>query len=442
MRKTLATCLAAVLAGSLAAAPVAGAQQQGQPPAGQPQAGQPPLARQAAPQRPGGQAIEGIVALVNDEVISQSDLRNRARLMLLSFTQQPDDQVLAEVQDRALEALIEEKIQLKEFRKLVKGTEISDAEVNQDIARLAQRNRMTPEQFVGGIQQAGVNPQTLRDQVRAEIAWTALIRGRFARQIRVSELRVSEMMDRFRDSIDEPQYRIAEIYLYAPDTGSRANAMNTARTLANQIQQGASFEAVAQQFSAAPSASAGGDLGWLSQADLRPEIAAAIKDVTAPAMLEPLESEGGVYLIGYLGKREAADVNDVTMDLKQLQATGDDAAAKLSRIRSSARTCDAAAAAASNEQGVTATDMKAVAVPQMADNFRTALEPLQQGGSTEVLDLAPDSKTVLFVCSRTITGANMPTRDQIRDQLFDTEISMLADRYLRDLKREATIVVR
>jgi peptidyl-prolyl cis-trans isomerase SurA len=427
MRKTLGTCIAALLAGSLAAAPFAGAQTGQQ--------------RPPQPQRT-GQAIEGIVALVNDEVISQSDLRNRARLMLLSFPQQPDEQVLAEVQERALQGLIEEKIQLKEFKKLTQEDGISDEEVDRDLARLAQRNQMTTQQFLAGIQAAGVNPQTLRDQVRAEIAWSALIRGRFARQIRVSELRVDEMMDRFRDSVDEPQYRIAEIYLYAPDTGSRVNAMNTARTLSEQIAQGASFDAVAQQFSAAPSASAGGDLGWLSQADLRPEIAAAIKDVTAPAILPPLESEGGVYLIGYLGKREAADLNNVMMDLKQLTASGDDAAAKLERIRTSARTCEAAATAATGAEGVTATDMKAVAVPEMSENFRTALEPLQQGGSTPVLDLTPDSKTVLFVCARSIAGADMPTRDQIRDQLFDTEISMLADRYLRDLKREATIVVR
>ena len=112
--------------------------------------------------------------------------------------------------------------------------------------------------------------QHIRDMEEAKIAWTALIRGRYFKTVRVSELRIDDMLQRIKSSLDKPQYRIAEIFLYAPDQASRDLAKARAATLIQNIKQGADFQTLAQQFSAAPSASAGGDLNWLSPGDMRP----------------------------------------------------------------------------------------------------------------------------------------------------------------------------
>jgi peptidyl-prolyl cis-trans isomerase SurA len=427
MKRIVALCLAAALATGApalaqAAAPVA-------------------PAKPAAPAGSRGQAVEGVVALVNDEVISQSDVRNRMRIILLSFPGKPDEATLREAQAKAIEGLIEEKIQLREFHKLVKDHDIEDAEIDQRIAGMARQSKMEPDKFLAELAAEGINLQSLRDQVKADIAWSTIIRGRFARNIRVSELRIDEMMERVKESLDKPQVRLGEIFLYAPDQESRNNALKTAETLKQQIEQGAQFEAVAQQFSAAPSASAGGDLGWLSPGDKGPEIEEAIKNAKPPALLPPIESEGGVYLIALLGRREPIDPNAVMLKMKQISAKGDGAAAKLQAIKSKAKTCSDAVTAAQGVDGVTVVDMNDVALQGMSDTYKAALQPVKAGESTDLID-AGDSQLVLFVCERAAADAAVPTRDQIRDRLFDTEISMLADRYLRDLKREATIVRR
>ncbi|MEZ5936647.1 MAG: peptidylprolyl isomerase [Hyphomonadaceae bacterium] len=388
-----------------------------------------------------GQAIEGVAVLVNDEVISYSDVRNRTRMILLSFGGQPDDDTINEASRQAVEGLIEEKIQVQEFKKLAKDGNISDQEIDQRIGLLARQNNSTAEAFVAGLQARGVNPQTLRDQVRADIAWTALVRGRFGRQVRVSETRVKEMMDRLQASLDKPQYRIAEIFLYAPDSESRTNAMTRADTLRRQIQQGASFEQVAQQFSAAPSASAGGDMGWMSPGDMRPEIETAVTKATPPALLPPIETEGGVYLVALLGKREPVGPGQAVLDLKQVLATGADAQSKLETIRTQAATCPTVSTAVQGVAGVTVNDLPGLKVAEMADAFKAVLEPLKEGDVSPVVDMG-DDKMLLYVCSKTIAGGGMPSESDIRDRLFDQEISMLADRYLRDLKRDATIIRR
>ncbi|MBI1361681.1 MAG: hypothetical protein GC155_15495 [Alphaproteobacteria bacterium] len=387
------------------------------------------------------QAVDGVAVLVNDEVISYSDVKNRAKLILLSFGGKVDDATAKEAQQRAIESLIEEKVQLKEFHKLSPDHDISEEEIDDELAGIAKQNNTTKDKFVADIAARGINPQTLRDQIKADIAWQNLVRGRFRNDVRVSDLRINEMMTRFKESLDKPQYRLAEIFLYAPDVESRKNALQRAATLQSQIEKGAPFEMVAQQFSAAPSASAGGDLGWITQADMRPEIEAAVVKAKPPTFLPPIETEGGVYLIALLGKREAANPDEAKLSLKQIVARGDGAEALLKIAKARTKSCDEVAKTVSDNPGLTAIDLNDVALDGMSDTIRAALKPVEVGGSTDIIDVT-NGKAVLFVCKRTTGGAAMPTREQVKAKLFDTEITMLADRYLRDLKREATIIRR
>lgn len=428
MKRLLAICLAATAFSGVASP---------QAPQGAPPTAAPPVAQPGTPRT---QTIEGVVAIVNGQVISQSDVRNRMKWILLSFPGQPDEQILREVQQRAIDQLIDEKIQLQEFKKLVKDQEIEDAEIDERIADLAKQNRMTADQFLAELKRAGINTQSLRDQMEADIAWTSLILGRYGRTVRVSELRIQEMMERIKNSLDKPQYRIAEIFLYAPDQASRENAKARADSLIREINRGADFQQVAQQFSAAPSASAGGDLSWMSPGDMRPEIWAAVQQApNPPTLLPPIDSEGGVYIIALTGKREPAKPDAAVLNLKQVVARGDGAAAKLEQVKAKASTCDQVAAATSGVEGVASTDLNDVEIAKIAAAYRPALENLEAGQSSGVLDLADDAKVVFYVCQRQTGASGMPTRDDIQDRLFQSEIAMIADRYLRDLKRGATI---
>lgn len=388
-----------------------------------------------------GQAVEGVAVIVNDEVISYSDVRNRARMILLGFGSQISEEMVQQAEQQAIESLIEEKLKLQEFTELTEGDEISEEEVNQEVARLAQRNGLTLEAFLSNFINAGINPETIRTQIRSDIAWAAIVRGRFARQIRVSELRVDSMLERLQNSQNEPQYRIGEIFLYAPDANSQEVATQRAQTLKRQIEQGAPFQQVAQQFSAAPSASAGGELGWMSPGDLRPEIMRAVENAAPPVLLPPISSEAGVYLIALLGKREPVDGDQVTLNLRQAISQSDDAVAKLTQLKADVTSCSGLQTAANTIGDVNIVDMGDIDPEQLTDPFKSAVENLNSGESTEVMDLGA-SKMALFVCTRSTGGEALPTRDELRDRLFDTEISMLADRYLRDVRREATIDTR
>ncbi len=426
MKRILAIAVAAIAVST----GVAVSQQGNQPP-------QPAASR--------GQTIDGVVATVNDKVVTQSDVRSRMRWMLLRMQEQPDEQMMQEVQHQAVEALIEEKVQLQEFLKLVKDERIRPEEIDERLADMARTYKMNKDQFLKALQQANVPEQSLRDMMEAEIAWTALIRGRYAKTVRVSELRINEMLERIQNSLDKPQYKLAEIFLYAPDQASRVNAKARAETLIKNVNQGADFSALAQQFSAAPSASAGGDLGWLSPGDMRSkEIEDAVAKAPAPpVLLPPIESEGGVYVIAVTGKREPSDPSkSVILGMRQVIARGDGAAAKLETLKTKATECGQVAKAIDGVEGLTSTEMKDIGLQQVAPAFRGSLEGLNAGQSTGILDLPDGGKMLFYVCDKKSGDADLPTREEIKDRLFNSELALVAERYLRDLKREATIIRR
>ncbi len=122
------------------------------------------------PTAPEVQQIEGIVAVVNDDPISFTDVRQRARLLLLSLGgQQPTPEQIQRFTTQALEQLIDEKLQLQEAAEY--EVEISDTEIASSIARLAQQSGITRDDLVQSLIQSGVNPISLEEQTRADIAW-------------------------------------------------------------------------------------------------------------------------------------------------------------------------------------------------------------------------------------------------------------------------------
>jgi peptidyl-prolyl cis-trans isomerase SurA len=79
---------------------------------------------------------------------------------------------------------------------------------------------------------------------------------------------------------------------------------------------------------------------------------------------------------------------------------------------------------------------------QIAPQFRTPLEGVGANQASPIVDLPDGGKMIFFVCASRSGNADLPSRDEIKDRLFNQELALVAERYLRDLKREATVVRR
>lgn len=396
------------------------------------------------------QTTEGVAALVNDEPITTVDVRNRMRLIISSSRiPQIDEQTLARIQDDALRGLVDEHLQMQAAREY--EIEIEDAEINNSLLDLAARNNTTLDEILADLQNSGIDPSTLRSQIEAEIAWQILVNGRYGSRIRISEQQIELALERLVASASQPQYYIYEMFFEVRRPGQEQETLQRVINVMNLLQQGASFPELARQFSDASSAAANGEIGWVALSELQPEVAAIMPQMQRQfeqsggrgALSNPVQVPGGFMVIALVSVRDGT--TSVQYDLVQItvpqSAAADDTRSRLERALRDNPQCEASEAIAERIDGAIHTPLGSIGADAMRDEIRQALEPLDTGENTGVLD-TPAGLTALIVCDRSITGPGVPSRDDVESQLRGQQLSLLARRWLRDLRRDATIEIR
>ncbi len=404
----------------------------------------------SAPARPG--LSETVAAVVNDEIISTFDLAQRMRLLIATSGIQPTQQNLPQFQREALSGLIDERLQIQELRRVEdeQKTEIipTNEDVDEQLTEMARENNANLQQFVNALAAQGIGSETLREQIRAQSGWQRWVRGRYGSRLRLGQDQVKAEMDRIAAASSRPQYQIAEVFIDAARVGGMDVALNGAEQLVTQMQQGAPFPAVARQFSASPSAAAGGDVGWITAGEMAPEIDAALDQMRPGQLSRPIPVRDGVYII-YLRDRRAG-ASAVTVSLKQAaialpssapEAEVRSAATRLSDLRGRIAGCETVESEASRVQGVVAGDLGEAELKDLSPAFRSAVENLTAGQTSDPIRTNVGLH-ILTVCSRGSAGGGDVSREQIEGRLYGQQLSMIARRYMRDLRMAATIETR
>ena len=387
------------------------------------------------------QSPHGIAAVVNNDIVTTHDLRQRTLFMVATTGIERDEKSIARAQQQALRNLVDEHIQMQEANKF--DQTIADEEVNRSVARLIGRNGLEPDEVIQRLASVGVSIETMRDQVRSEIAWQRIINGLYGSRIRISDAQIDETLNRISANASKPNYRVAEIYIEAsPDIGGIEGALEGARAMIKQVSDGAPFPLLAQQFSSAPTAAKGGDMGWVREGELRPEIDRVIIQMEKGNLSKPIQVPGGVYVVALLDKKISEA--DTLYKLQQVIAKNDDtetAKSTLDDLRESLNSCDTLEDDIAELDGLSSADMGEIKSSDLTDDVLKVLEKTDVGTISEPIE-RPDGAVAIMVCSRDATGSDIPTRDQVEDRLMDQQLAQASKRHLRDLRRKASVVVR
>lgn len=390
------------------------------------------------------QTSHGIAAVVNDDIITTHDLRQRVLFMLATTGAERDQATINRLQQQALQNLIDEHIQLQESEKFEQS--ISDAEVNRSVARLIGRNGLDPNEVAQQLASAGISINTLRDQVRSEIAWQRIVNGLYGSRIRISDAQIDQTLSRLSTNADKPSFRVAEIFIEAtPEIGGMDGAMEGGKAMMSQAQQGAPFPLLAQQFSSAPSAAKGGDVGWIREGELRPELDAVLPSLEKGQISEPIAVPGGVYVIALLDER--VNTSDTVYTLKQVNIQITDPSemgASMERLRAlqpSVKSCKTLKSDIAGQENVASAEMGEVKASEVSGEILSTIEATDVGALSEPFE-TPGGPVALLVCDRQVTGAGIPTRTEIEERLMDQQLAQASKRHLRDLRRKATIMMR
>ena len=408
-----------------------------------------PAATEAGPATPRGMT-ESVAAVINDEIISTYDLRQRIRLLIVSTGVQPTNENLPQIEREALRALVDERLQEQELTKVEQKQKFkvfpTDKEIDAEVEDMAKTYNVHGPQLIKSLEGAGIEPATLRDQLRTQLGWRKYVSGRFRDNVHVGDDQISAALARFNASAAKPQFLVSEVFLDAARVGGQQQAQDGARQLVDQMRKGeAPFPAVARQFSALPSAANGGDAGWMASDELPPELEKAVETMKPGQVSEPIPVHDGVYIVQLREKRAGSTAN--VLDLKQAaialsrDAPATDVAAaqaKLVTLRGEVHGCDELQTRAGKVSGVVAGDLGETSLDDLSPDFRGAVEGLKPGEVSQPVRTG-QGLHLIAVCARHVGGGKEPTRADIENRIYGEQLGMIARRFLRDLRNSAAI---
>ena len=387
--------------------------------------------------------VEGIAAIVNDEVISKFDVDQRVNLFLVTSGIERTPQNIDGLRRQVLRTLIQEKLQLQEARD--SEIEISRAEINaamQDMASGTNRSLNEVEKF---LKENNVHIRTMEDQIEAELAWNRFVRGRFGGQVSIGELEIDETMERAEAAMNQDRVNISEILLLANNQLDGQKLMSEASQIVQQLRAGINFGAVARQFSAASSSASGGNLGWIPVNQLDENIVPIIENMAAGEISDPVETSAGIYIVQLNSKQQSGGIDPMRNLFDLLIITYDIATeghlAKLESLRDSFRTCKNTEAKAKEMDARNVTRTGQVELRRFPKNLQSKISTSEAG---KVIGPKKNEKIaeMVVVCDRKDDQGATISRDAIENNLYSQRLAIMARRHLRELRRDSIVEYR
>ena len=250
-----------------------------------------------------------IVAVVNGEPITSYDLRQREALMRLTG-------VRGNVRQQALDELIDDAVRITEAERY--QVSASEGQVNAAIAEIAKRVKLSPGQLGQALGQSGVNIETLRDRLRAQIAFNSLTRARFRRSGMVSEqeLVAALLKDEERENtIETTLYDLEQITIALPDDPSQAR-LNRANKRAEDLRRrftscrdGVPMARKTRNVVVKP-------FGKRLAPELTREARAALEDVAVGRLSKPIRVPRGLVMFAVCDKSTQRSTNAAMKELE------------------------------------------------------------------------------------------------------------------------------
>ena len=386
------------------------------------------------------QDIQAISAIVNDEVISRYDVQQRVQLIVSTSGIKPTQENISRLEAQALRSLVNEKIQLQEAEKL--DVPSSEQEVGLMLERIANGSQMSGEEILELINSQGVRPDTLLNQIRAELLWNKIVRGRYGSYVNVNDDEVSIVYDRTIESIGRDQFEISEIFLGYEDSKEEEEANILANRLVEQLREGASFSAVAQQFSQSSTSGQGGYIGWVAEGQLDNEVIDAIKNIDKDGISNPINSTGGYYIIrlnditkagGKNPLRNQYDLVSIIFNKENIQDANNFAKEFISCKRIDSLT------EKYNEKEVNYIGKRILS--ELPSDLHEELLNKDAGETLNIREIG-DNINLILICDRKDDIGIQVSRESIEENIYSQKIGMMSRRYLRDLRRDAVIEYR
>jgi peptidyl-prolyl cis-trans isomerase SurA len=251
-----------------------------------------------------------VAVIVNGAPITTYDIEQRTKFITLSAHKTPSRQ-------EVIEELIDEKlkVQIGERYKL----EITDADVDQAYAGMSRRMRLSPEQLTGALSHAGIDAQTLKARIRADISWQQIVRGKFQSSLQVRD---KDVFNKLKDANKDDQKEVGYEYLLRPilfvvQPGSSEQAIDGRKREAEALRVRFENCESGLNFARALRDVAVRDQIVKSSADLAPALRKILDEVAVGKLTSPELTPQGVQMFALCAKRENKVDSAATKEVRE-----------------------------------------------------------------------------------------------------------------------------
>lgn len=246
------------------------------------------------------QPLDKMIAIVNDDVISRSELNHALETAKVQLAQEHTTQPPATVlQKQVLDQLINKKIQLQIAHQA--GVQVTDEELNATIARIAEQNQMSTSTLYERINQDGMSTEDYRGEMRDQMTMQKLQQQEVASKMTITPQEVTNFMhSRAWQTNGAKEYHLQDILIPLADTPSTqdiAKAKDHADAVMAKLRQGENFDQVALAESSSNEALQGGDLGWRKLPEIPTAFANEVVRMKQNATAGPIQTANGFHII-------------------------------------------------------------------------------------------------------------------------------------------------
>lgn len=397
--------------------------------------------------------LDRIAAIVDDDVIMESDVANRvkdvnAQLAARGGARPPADILRRQVLDR----LVLESIQVQLGNRT--GVRIDDEALNQAIAGIAKQNGTDLRSFIDRLQSEGLDYTAFREQVRRDMVINRVRQRRVGERVRITDADVEDFLkSAMAQDMFAASYRLGHILVSVPETATpeqAAAAQAKADAVATEARAGADFGDLAVRSSDAANALEGGDLGWRSAGQLPTLFAGQVTGMKKGDVAGPLRSASGLHIVKLLDVKGAephvvqqANVRHILVKPSQIRSP-EETRALIHDLR--ARLADGAdfhalARQYSEDPGsaVGGGELGWVSPGQMVEEFERVMAATPAGALSEPFETQFGWHLLQVTARRDQDTSDEWRRQQARNALWKRKYDVELDNWLREIRNEAYV---
>tara|TARA_Y100001960_G_scaffold220866_1_gene231054 strand:+ start:2082 stop:3380 length:1299 start_codon:yes stop_codon:yes gene_type:complete len=396
------------------------------------------------------QNVERIAAIVNDDIVSAFDLRARLKVVMATSGIRPSRRIQEKLKQQVLRRLIDEKLQLQEAKR--RNISISKRNIWTATRLLEKQNKIKPGNFTTFLKERGLPRSAIFYRMRSQIAWTKLIKRRLVPKITIGDEEINEILQRLKEQKGQLEFRISEIFISLNNEKRALDTKNFSQRLMDEIKAGANFQAIARQFSAAASASTGGDLGWLHESVLENDLALNVKNMRQGEIYGPLRTQNGFQIYRLVNRRKILETppGDAIVDLRRITLPisktdyGNNFLKKMKKakyISENTFSCEEMERIGKISDPKGNSVIGKVVLKNLKNPLRSIIQDLKIQRASKPL-ITTDGIAIYMVCQKTLPPTKLPSEKIIRNRLMQKKLSVLVRRYMRDLRSAAVINIR